>query len=98
LEARKRAIFLALFYPFSIATVAAGFLAFIMLMLKLPMLAISTTVLWFYFTCAASIYLMSKQVIESFGMRRLFLSFVVTIGILAILSAILFIWMGGLRL
>jgi hypothetical protein len=39
-------------------------------------------------------------VIESFGMRRLFLSFVVTIGILAILSAILFIWerMGGLRL
>jgi len=98
LESRKRAIFLALFYPFTIATVAAGFLAFIMLMLKLPMLAISTVVLWFYFICAASIYLISKQVIESFGMRRLFLSFLATIGILAILSAILFIWgqLGGL--
>lgn len=92
MESRKRAIFLALFYPFTIATVAAGFLAFVMLMLKLPMLAISTVVLWFYFICAASIYSISKQVIESFGMRRLFLSFVVTMGILAILSAVLFIW------
>jgi len=96
-ESRKRAILVALFYPFTIATVAAGFLAFVMLMLKLPMLAISTAVLWFYFICAASIYLISKQVIESFGMRKLFLSFVLTISILAILSAVLFIWeqLGG---
>jgi len=98
LEARKKAILVALFYPFTVATIAAGFLAFAMLMLKLPMLAISTTVLWFYFICAASIYLISKQVIESFGMRRLFLSFVLTIIILAILSTVLFIWeqLGGM--
>ena len=97
MEARKRITIVALFYPFTIATVAAGFLAFVMLILKLPMLAISTTVLWFYFICAASIYLISKHVIERFGMRRLFLSFVVTISILAILSAVLFIWeqLGG---
>jgi hypothetical protein len=97
LEARKRAILLALFYPFTIATVAAGFLAFIMLMLELPMLAVSAVVLWFYFVCAASIYLISKQVIERFGMRWMFLSFIITIGVLAALSAVLFIWehLGG---
>lgn len=97
MEARKKAILVALFYPFTIATVAAGFLAFVMLVLKFPMLAVSTAVLWFYFICAASIYLISRRVIESFGMRRLFLSSVVTISILAILSAVLFIWgqLGG---
>lgn len=97
MEARKKAILVALFYPFTIATVAAGFLAFIMLMLKLPMPAVSTVVLGFYFVCAVSIYLISKQVIESFGMQRLFLGFVLTTGVLAALSAVLFIWeqLGG---
>ena len=97
MEARKKVILVALFYPFTIATVAAGFLAFVMLMLKLPMLAVSTIVLGFYFVCAASIYLISKQVIESFGMRGLFLGFIITIGVLAALSAVLFIWeqLGG---
>jgi len=92
LEARKKAILVALFYPFTIATVAAGFLAFVMLMLELPMLGVSTTVLWFYFACAASIYLISKQVIERFRMQGLFLGFVITIGVLAALSAVLLIW------
>ncbi|KUO41659.1 MAG: hypothetical protein AVW06_00590 [Hadesarchaea archaeon DG-33-1] len=97
METRKKAIFVALFYPFTIATVAAGFLAFVMLMLKLPMPAISTVVLGFYFVCAASIYLISKQMIESFGMRGLFLGFVLIIGVLAALSTVLFIWeqLGG---
>lgn len=97
MEARKKAILVALFYPFTIATVAAGFLAFVMLMLKLPMPTVSTAVLWFYFVCVSSIYLILKQVIESFGMRRLFLGFVLTIGVLAALSVVLLIWeqLGG---
>lgn len=88
---RERAIFFALFYPFTIAAVAAGFLAFIMLVLKISMAAVSAIVLWFYFICAASIYLMSKQAIERLGMRRLFLGLILTISMLAILSAVLFI-------
>lgn len=93
-------ILVALFYPFTIATVAAGFLAFVMLMLEIPMLAVSAVVLWFYFACAASIYLISKRVIERFGMRPLFLGFIITIGALAALSAVLFIWeqLGGASL
>ena len=81
----------ALFYPFSIATIAAGFLAFVMIVLKADFLTVSTVVLWFYFACAASIYFISERAIKAFGFRGLFLGFTITIGILAILSAVLFI-------
>jgi hypothetical protein len=92
LSERERArVFFALFYPFTIAAVAAGFLAFIMLVLKFSMTAVSAIVLWFYFICAASIYGMSKQAIEKLGMRKLFLGLIVTISMLAILSGVLFI-------
>jgi hypothetical protein len=80
----------ALFYPFTLAACAAGFVAFLMLLLKFPMLTVSTIVLWFYFISAASIYLISKSALKSLGMHRLFLGFIVTIGTLAILSALLF--------
>lgn len=77
----------ALFYPFSIATIAAGFLAFVMIVLKIDILMVSTVVLWFYFACAGSIYLISEQALKAFGVRELFLGFTIIIGILAILSA-----------
>jgi hypothetical protein len=97
LSERERAIFFALFYPFTIAAVAAGFLAFIMLVLKVSLAAVSGVVLWFYFICAVSIYVISRQAIERLGMRRLFLGLIVTISMLAILSAVLFLLeqMGG---
>lgn len=82
---------LALFYPFTIVTIAAGFVALVMILLKFDMLAVSAVVLWFYFACAASIYLISKKALEMFGVRRLFLSFTIAMGIFAILSAALFI-------
>ena len=82
----------ALFYPFSIATIAAGFLAFVMIVLKFDFLTISTVVLWFYFACVASIYFISERAIKAFGFRGLFLGFTITIGVLAILSAVLFIF------
>jgi hypothetical protein len=91
LSTREKAIFFALFYPFTVAAIAAGFLAFVMLVLKISMAAVSAIVLWFYFICAASIYLMSKQAIERLGMRRLFLGLILTISMLAILSSVLFI-------
>ncbi len=91
MEARKGVILAALFYPFSIATIAAGFLAFVMIVLKVDLLTVSTVVLWFYFACAASIYFISERALKTFGFRGLFLGFTITIGILAILSAVLFV-------
>ncbi len=82
---------LALFYPLTIATIAAGFLAFIMLVLKLDLLLISTVVLWFYFVCTASIYLISEKALKALKMRRLFSGFITTMGIFAILSAAILI-------
>ena len=92
METRRIAILLALFYPFTIATIAAGFLAFVMIVVKLDLLVVSTVVLWFYFVCAASIYLISEKALKAFGMRRLFLGFTITVGIFAVLSAAIFIW------
>jgi len=91
MEARKGVILAALFYPFSIATVAAGFLAFVMIVLKADILTVSTVVLWFYFVCAASIYFISERALKAFGVRGVFLGFIITIGVLAILSAALFV-------
>jgi len=82
---------MALFYPFTIATIAAGFLAFVMIVFEADILTVSTVVLWFYFACAASIYFISEQALKAFGVRGLFLGFIITIGILAILSAALFV-------
>jgi len=82
---------MALFYPFTIVTIAAGFLAFVMILLKFDILMVSTVVLWFYFACAASIYFISERALKVFGFRGLFLGFIITIGILAILSAALFV-------
>jgi hypothetical protein len=91
MEARKGVILMALFYPFTIATIAAGFLAFVMIVFEADILTVSTVVLWFYFACAASIYFISEQALKAFGVRGLFLGFIITIGILAILSAALFV-------
>jgi len=91
MEARKGAILLALFYPFTIATIAAGFLAFVMIMLKVDVPTVSAVVLWFYFACVVSIYLISERALKAFGVRRFFIGFILTIGILAILSAAIFV-------
>lgn len=65
---------------------AAGLLAFVMILLKLDMLLIATIVLWFYFLCATSIYAISKNVLKPLGVYNLFLGFTLTIGLLAFLS------------
>lgn len=94
MEARKWPILAAILYPFAIATMAAGLLAFVMILLKLDLLLIATIILWFSFASAAAIYMISKNILRSFGLHRFFLSFTITIGVLALMSAILL----GLRL
>ena len=89
MRARKWTVLAALFYPFTIAIVAAGLLAFVMLLLKLDLLLVATVVLWFYFACAASIYAISRDALRALGMHRLFLGLLLTIGVLAILSALI---------
>jgi hypothetical protein len=68
---------------------AVGLLAFVMILLKLDLLLIATIVLWFSFSSAAAIYVISKNVLRSLGLHRFFLSFTITIGVLALLSVIL---------
>jgi hypothetical protein len=94
-EAHKWQVLAALFYPFAITTMAAGLLAFVMILLKPDdLLLIATVVLWFYFASAAAIYIISKNVLKTLGLHRLLFSFTVTMGVLALLSAILL----GLRI
>lgn len=87
-------ILTALFFPFTIATVAIGFLAFVMILLNLDLLLVATVVLWFYFACAASIYAISKDALRALGVHRFFLGFTLTIGLLAALSAVVLVLRG----
>lgn len=89
METRKWPILAALFYPFAITTMAAGFLALVMILLKLDLLIIATVVLWFYFAAASAIYMISKDVLKALGLHRFFLSLTAAVGVLALLSAIL---------
>ncbi len=88
MDARKRVLVSALFYPLSIATIAAGLVAFIMILLKVRMLIVATVVIWFYWVCVLPIYLMSRPLAETLGMKKIFLGFFATISVLAVLSAI----------
>jgi hypothetical protein len=80
-----------LFYPLTIAALAAGFIAFIMLVLKFDMLIVSTIVIWFYFLCASSIYLISREVLKLTNAKKLFLAIVISIGTFAGLSTLILI-------
>lgn len=91
MEARKKVLLAALFYPLTVAMVSAGLIAALMIILKIPMLVVATVVFWFYWACAASIYLMSRKLAEMLGMKKLFLGFFVTTSVLTALSTILFI-------
>lgn len=84
---RERALLLALFYPLALAACAAGFIAFILLLLKFPLLVVSAVVLWFYCICAAAVYVTSKPVLDLLGVGRKFLWLVAAMTIFAAISA-----------
>lgn len=85
---RRWGILLALLYPFTLASIAAGFLAFVMIFLKLDLPLISTLVLWFYLACTLSIYSITARALKTFGLHRFFLAFIVVLGLLAVLATL----------
>ena len=91
MDARKRVLVSALFYPLSIATIAAGLLAFVMILLKVRMLIVATVVIWFYWVCVLPIYLMSRPLAETLGMKKIFLGFFATTSLLTTLATILLV-------
>lgn len=84
---RERVLLLALFYPLALAACAAGFIAFVLLLLKFPLLVVSAVVLWFYFICAATVYATSKPVLDLLGIERKFLCLVAAMATFAAISA-----------
>jgi len=88
MEARKKVLLAALFYPLTVATVSAGLIAALMIILKVRMLVVAAVVFWFYWICAASIYVMSRKLAEMLEMKKLFLGFFVTTSILTALATI----------
>ncbi|MEM2866306.1 MAG: hypothetical protein QXM46_04945 [Candidatus Hadarchaeales archaeon] len=82
----RSAPLLLLFYPFSLVTVTAGLLAFLLLMVGVEREVLIPCVLWFYFASFLSVYLVTRRVLRVFGFQRLFLLFLLTLGLLSLLS------------
>jgi len=80
---RAKASMLMLFYPFTTALIAAGFLAFVMLVVGVRPLLTSAAMLWFLFACWVAIYALSRPALRALGFNRLFLGLTLTAGLLA---------------
>ena len=80
---------MTLFYPLSIAAVSAGLIAFVMIIMKMDPLLIGAVVLWFYFISTVSIYAITKEALKAFGVQKLFLAIMVTIGVFAAIASFL---------
>jgi len=91
MEARKKILLSALFYPLTVAMISAGLVAAVMIVLKIRMIVVATVVFWFYWVCVASIYIMSRKLAELLEMKKLFLGFFVTSSALTALATILFV-------
>ena len=88
-------ILAALLYPLSTVTIAAGFLALVMIVFNIDVFLIGTVVLWFYFFSTVTIYAISKEALKAMGFNRFYVGFMVTIGVLATLALLLLLL--GLR-
>jgi len=91
MEARKKMLLAALFYPLTVVMIFAGLIAVLMIILKVRMLVVATVVFWFYWACMASIYMMSRKLLEMLEMKKLFLGFFVTTSALTALATILLV-------
>lgn len=85
---RRLEILLALLYPFTLASIAAGFLAFVMIFMKLEPPLVYASVLWFYLVCTLSIYLVTGKALKAFGLSKFFLAFMAILGLLAVLTTL----------
>ena len=88
MEIRWR-VLVTLFYPLSIAAVSAGLMAFVMILMKMDPLLIGAVMLWFYFISTISIYAITKEALKAFGMQKLFLGLMLTVGAFAALASLL---------
>ncbi len=86
MDKKKFFIFLALFSPLSYIFVAAGFLAMIMLIVKIDVLAIGCTVFWFYSAGFLFYFYTNKQAFKNLGFYRVFLFMLLMALALALLS------------
>jgi hypothetical protein len=77
---------LLLFYPFSLVTVTAGLLAFLLLLAGVGREVLVPSVLWFYFASSLAVYLVTRRALRVFGLQRLFLSLLLVLGLLSLLS------------
>jgi hypothetical protein len=88
LESKKR-IFAAAIYPFTLATIATGFLALILILAEFKPLEVTTIVSWFYFISMVMIYSITRRILKLINLHRVFQGFILVFGVLAILSSIL---------
>ncbi len=79
----------ALFYPLSITTISAGFLAFVMIVMKMDLLLVGTVTLWFYFVSTISIYAITKEALKKFKLQRIFWAIMAVVGGLATIASLL---------
>ncbi len=77
---------LLLFYPFSLVTVAAGLLALLLLLAGVGREVLVPAVLWFFFCSFLAVYLITRRALRLFGFQRLFLPFLLVLGLLSVLS------------
>ncbi len=85
-----------LFYPLSIATVSAGLLAFVMIVLKMDLLLVGTVTLWFYFVSTISIYAITEEALKKFGLQKVFWTLMALVGgFAAIASLLLLLGLGS---
>lgn len=87
-KSRNKKILIMLFYPFTLAMIAAGFTAFFILMLGFSAHLAATVALCFFAFSSSVLYFISKPAIELLNLRRVFLNFIIIGDILAILSLV----------
>ncbi len=90
METNWRAM-MALFYPLSIATVSAGMIAFVLILLNIDPLLIGAVTLWFYFISISTVYSITREALKAFGVRKIFLGLMIMVGCLAASSSLLFL-------
>lgn len=82
----------ALFYPLSITTISAGFLAFVMIVLRIDLLLVGAVTLWFYFASTISIYVITKEALKKFKLQKIFWAIMAVAGSLAVISSLLLLF------
>ncbi|KXB02177.1 hypothetical protein AKJ44_01235 [candidate division MSBL1 archaeon SCGC-AAA261F17] len=82
----QRKALIALFYPFTLLMIVAGFTAFVLLVFDFSTFFAATVALCFFSFSATILYLIFRPVIKLLNVRRIFLGLVVAADVLAILS------------